>query len=110
MPKLSEDLGYNWSLTSFTPRVLVPNLVVGDPGICHTNSFRECATTHLALCFQVTLVSHQQEDDAVWLDVASSFLQPVVDVLEGAAVGDVKQKEPTHRVAVVGPGDGPVEK
>lgn len=43
------------------------------------------------------------------LDVAASLLQPIVDVLEGAAIGDVKQEEPTHRVTVVSPGDGPAE-
>jgi len=45
----------------------------------------------------------------VWLDVAASLLQPVVDILEGAAVGDVKEKQPTHRVTVVSPGNGPAE-
>lgn len=43
------------------------------------------------------------------LDVASSLLQPIVDVLEGATIGDVKQEEPAHRVTVVSPGDGPAE-
>lgn len=62
--------------------------------------------THLALSLQVTLVAHQQEDDAVGLYVAAGLLQPVVDILEGAAVGDVEQEEPAHGVAVVGPGDG----
>ena len=41
------------------------------------------------------------------LHVATGLLQPIVDVLEGAAVGDVEEEEPAHRVAVVGPGDGP---
>lgn len=50
---------------------------------------------------------HQEEDDAVRLDVAASLLQPIVDVLEGSAVGDVEQEEPAHRVTVVSPGDGP---
>lgn len=52
---------------------------------------------------------HQEEDDAVRLDVAASLLQPIVDVLEGSAVGDVEQEEPAHRVTVVSPGDGPAE-
>lgn len=52
-------------------------------------------------------MADQKEDDAVGLDVAASLLQPVVDVLEGAAVGDVEQEEPAHRVTVVSPGDGP---
>lgn len=43
------------------------------------------------------------------LDMAASLLQPIVDVLEGAAVGDVEQEEPAHRVTVVSPGDGPAE-
>lgn len=51
-------------------------------------------------------MAHQQEDDAVRLDVAARLLQPVVDVLEGAAVGDVEEEQPAHRVAVVRPGDG----
>lgn len=54
-------------------------------------------------------MAHQQEDDAVRLDVAARLLQPVVDVLEGAAVGDVEQEEAAHGVAVVSPGDGPAE-
>ena len=62
---------------------------------------------HLALGLQVTLVPHQQEDDAVRLDVALSLLQPVVDVLEGAAVCDVEEQEPAHRVTVVSPSDRP---
>ena len=41
------------------------------------------------------------------LHVATGLLQPIVDVLEGAAIGDVEEEEPAHRVAVVGPGDGP---
>lgn len=45
----------------------------------------------------------------MWLDVAASLLEPVVDVLEGAAVGDVEQEEPAHGVTVVSPGDGPAE-
>lgn len=65
---------------------------------------------HLALGLQVTLVSHQQEDDAVRLDVALSLLQPVVDVLEGAAVCDVEEQKPAHRVTVVSPRDRPGQK
>lgn len=45
----------------------------------------------------------------MWLDVAASLLQPIMNVLEGAAIGDVKQEEPAHRVTVVRPGDGPAE-
>lgn len=41
------------------------------------------------------------------LDVAFRLLQPIVDVLEGAAVGDVEEEEPAHGVTVVSPGDGP---
>lgn len=52
--------------------------------------------SHLTLGFQVTLVADQQEDDAVRLDVALRLLQPVVDVLKGAAVCDVKEQEATH--------------
>lgn len=59
----------------------------------------------LPLSLQVALVADQQEDDTVRLDVAPGLLQPVMDVLEGAAVCDVKEQEPTHRVTVVGPGD-----
>lgn len=70
-------------------------------------TFPHC--THLALRLQVAFVPHQEEDDAVRLDVAASLLQPIVDVLEGSAVGDVEQEEPTHRVTVVSPGDGPAE-
>lgn len=53
-------------------------------------------------------MAHQQEDDAVRLDVAPSLLQPVVNVLEGAAVGDVEEEQPTHGVTVVSPCDGSV--
>jgi len=67
------------------------------------------ARLHLPLSLQVTLVAHQQEDDAVRLHVAAGLLQPVVDVLEGAAVGDVEEEEAAHGVAVVSPGDGPAE-
>lgn len=52
-------------------------------------------------------MAHQQEDDAVRLDVAASLLQPVVNVLEGAAVGDVEEEQPAHGVTVVSSGDGP---
>jgi len=45
----------------------------------------------------------------VRLHVAARLLQPIVDVLEGAAVGDVKEQEAAHRVTVVGPGDGPAQ-
>jgi len=55
-------------------------------------------------------VTHQQEDDVVRLDVALGLFQPVVDVLEGAAVCDVEEQEPSHRVTVVGSGDGPGER
>lgn len=64
---------------------------------------------HLALGLQVALVADQQEDDGVRLDVALGLLQPGVDVLEGAAVCDVKEQEATHRVTVVSSGDGPAE-
>lgn len=43
------------------------------------------------------------------LDVTACLLQPIVDILEGAAVGDVEQEEPAHGVTVVSPGDGPAE-
>lgn len=62
--------------------------------------------THLTLGLQVALVAHQQEDDAVRLDVAASLLQPVVNVLEGAAIGDVEEEQPAHGVTVVSPCDG----
>lgn len=48
---------------------------------------------HLTLGLQVTLVADEQEDDAVWLDVTSRLLQPVMDVLEGATVRDVKEQK-----------------
>lgn len=54
-------------------------------------------------------MADQKEDDAVGLNVAAGLLQPIVDVLEGAAVGDVEQEEPAHRVTVVSSGDGPAE-
>lgn len=43
------------------------------------------------------------------LDVAASFFQPIVDVLEGAAVGDVEEEEAAHGVAVVSSSDRPAE-
>lgn len=52
-------------------------------------------------------MAHQQEHDTVRLDVAAGLFQPVVDVLEGAPVGDVKEEEPAHRVTVVGSGNRP---
>lgn len=54
-------------------------------------------------------MAHQQENDTVRLDVAASLLQPVVDVLKGAAVGDVKEEEPAHRVTIVSSGDRPAQ-
>lgn len=51
---------------------------------------------HLPLRLQVTLVAHQQEDDAVWLHVAARLLQPLVNILEGAAISDVEQQQATH--------------
>lgn len=63
--------------------------------------------THLPLGLQVTLVPHQQEDDAVRLHMAARLLQPIVHVLEGAGVGDVEEQEAAHRVAVVSTGNGP---
>lgn len=62
---------------------------------------------HLTLLLQVALVTDQQEDNVVWLHVALRLFQPVVDVLEGAAVRDVEEQEPPHRVTVVSSGDGP---
>ncbi|KAJ8407163.1 hypothetical protein AAFF_G00288390 [Aldrovandia affinis] len=53
---------------------------------------------HLSLGIQVALVPHQQEDNAVGLHVAACLLQPLVNVLEGAAVCDVEQQQPAHRV------------
>lgn len=54
-------------------------------------------------------MAHQQEHDAVRLDVAASLLEPVVDILEGAAVGDVEEEEPAHGVTVVSSGDRPAQ-
>lgn len=51
---------------------------------------------HLPLRLQVALVTHQQEDDAVRLNVAARLLQPLVNVLEGATISDVKQQQATH--------------
>lgn len=62
---------------------------------------------HLTLSLQVTLVANEQEDDAVRLDVAPRLLQPVVDVLEGTSVCDVKKQQTPNGVPIVGPGDGP---
>lgn len=64
----------------------------------------------LAQGLQVTLVAHQQKDDAVGLDVALGLLQPVVDVLEGPAVCDVEEQEAADWVAIVGPSDGPAHR
>lgn len=55
-------------------------------------------------------MAHQKEDDAVRLHVAASLLQPVVNVLEGAPVGDVEEEQPAHGVTVVGPCDGSASK
>lgn len=65
---------------------------------------------HLPLRLQVTLVAHQQEDDAVRLHVAARLLQPLMNILEGATISDVKQQQATHWITVVSPGDRPEER
>ena len=52
-------------------------------------------------------MANEQEDDGVRLDVAPRLLQPVMDILEGAPVGDVKEQEAAHRVTIVCSGDRP---
>lgn len=80
---------------------------MGKGSVRPTGPGLRCSSrTHLALGLQVALVAHQQEDNAVRLDMATSLLQPVVNVLEGAAVGDVEEEQSAHRVTVVSPCDG----
>lgn len=41
--------------------------------------------------------------------MTAGLLQPIMDILKRAAIGDVKEEEPTHRVTVVSPGNGPAK-